>query len=207
MSLSEESLRSMLCEFPLSDSCRCDECKATAGDCYFLSDGGHEPRDGMHLCRRCLDVICQGGEDFWPDAVDASIGHPAVYVASRASIPERSQMWRDLRAGGWNITSTWIDEAGEGETEDLTELWDRIEEEIRSADGLILFAHGSDFPLKGAIVEAGMAIGMGKHVAIVLVDCELEKRSMRPLGSWAAHPRCVLCESLDEALESIARLS
>jgi len=113
---------------------------------------------------------------------------PRVYVASRASLPERVDMWRAYRAEGADILSTWIDEAGEGETDSFGELWSRIEAEIRAADRLVLYAELEDFPLKGALVEAGMAIGMGKPVFVVLPRILLEPRSMRPLGSWAAHP-------------------
>ena len=54
----------------------------------------------------------------------------AIYIASRASIPERSAMWRQFRDSGIDITSSWIDEAGAGETADFGELWARIMNEI-----------------------------------------------------------------------------
>lgn len=132
--------------------------------------------------------------------------NPVLYVASRASVPERSAMWRALRDGkGWRIIASWIDEAGEGETADLGELWVRIEGEIRRCDGLILYAEPGDFPLKGALVEAGIAIGAGKPVAVVLSDPSiLEPLSRSPLGSWAKHPSCQMCQSLDDARAWIA---
>ena len=40
-----------------------------------------------------------------------------IYVASRVS---RAEMWRGYRdEGGVPIVSTWIDEAGDGETDDF----------------------------------------------------------------------------------------
>lgn len=54
----------------------------------------------------------------------------SIYVASRASIPERGAMWRHYRSRGVPIISSWIDEDGEGETSDFTLLWMRIESEI-----------------------------------------------------------------------------
>lgn len=117
-----------------------------------------------------------------------SLAFPIVYAASRASVPERGAMWRTLRAHGARIVSSWIDEDGEGQTADFGELWSRIEAEIRSADRLVLYAEPSDFPLKGALVEVGMAIAMGKPVYLILPDVELDPRNFRPLGSWAAHP-------------------
>lgn len=122
-----------------------------------------------------------------------------LYVASRASLAARPRMWQRLRAKGWPIVSTWIDETGEGETDDFTELWARIEKEVRAAAGLILYAEASDFPLKGALVEVGMAIGMGKPVAVVVPDVLLCDRHMRPLGSWAHHPLVTICNDLDQA--------
>lgn len=121
-----------------------------------------------------------------------------IYVASRASVPARPQMWRSLRVQGWPIVSTWIDEAGEGETGDFTELWQRIHDEIAASCGVILYAEKADFPLKGAFIECGIALGMGKPVAVVL-KFPLMDRSMRPLGSWGNHPLVKICQSLDQA--------
>lgn len=114
-------------------------------------------------------------------------GH-GFYVASRASVPERPAAWRRFREDGWPIVSTWIDEAGEGETADNGELWQRIDREIASCAALILYVAADDFPLKGAYIEVGMALARGKPVAVVLDGVELQPRSLRPLGSWAAHP-------------------
>lgn len=124
-----------------------------------------------------------------------------IYVASRASIIARAEMWRTLRDDeGWNITSTWIDEAGEGETADFTELWDRIMREIAAARKVVFFALPSDFPLKGAILEAGIALGMGKPVVVCLPGVELEGRTYRPLGSWIKHRNVIRCDTLRDAM-------
>ena len=113
---------------------------------------------------------------------------PKIYVASRASIPERAEMWRNLRIEGSNIVSSWIDESGEGQTKSFSELWLRIENEIRSCDRLVLYIEKDDFPLKGALIEVGMAISLGKPILIINKDVILEKRTFRPLGSWVEHP-------------------
>lgn len=126
-----------------------------------------------------------------------------IYVASRASIPERSAMWRKLRGDGWQITSSWIDEAGEGETADFTDLWDRITREIAAANKLVLFAESGDFPLKGAILEAGIAVGMGKHVVVCLPNVTLEGRTKRPIGSWIEHRNVIRCNVLRSAMSYV----
>lgn len=124
-----------------------------------------------------------------------------MYIASRASVPARSEMWRNLRDEyGWQITSSWIDEAGEGQTSDFTDLWDRVVREIAAARKLVLFATADDFPLKGALVEAGIALGMGKPVLVCLPGVRLEARSMRPIGSWIEHRSVMRCDVLREAL-------
>jgi hypothetical protein len=136
---------------------------------------------------------------------ETNVSGPLVYVASRASVPERPSMWRRLRYEGWRITSTWIDESGEGETSDFAELWLRIQREIRDSHGLILYVEPDDFPLKGALIEVGMAIGMRKPIAIVAPGVTLDKRSCRPVGSWINHPACQLCDTLESARLSIER--
>lgn len=136
-------------------------------------------------------------------------GEPLLYVASRASEPDRPAMWRQLRdERGWCIVSSWIDEAGDGQTASFQELWARIDAEIRLADGLMLYAQAEDFPLKGALVEVGMALARGKPVAVVLGrGLQLEPRSRRPLGSWAEHPLCSLHGTLDDAYQQLALAS
>lgn len=112
----------------------------------------------------------------------------SIYVASRASVSARGEMWRRLRAEGVPIVSSWIDEDGEGQTGSFTELWRRITDEISQSSALILYAESSDFPLKGALIEAGIALGMNKPVIVCLPGVGIDKRSCRPIGSWIQHP-------------------
>ena len=108
-------------------------------------------------------------------------------------------MWKGLRAQGARISSSWIDEAGPGETQDFSELWSRIHDELCNSDRFILYVEPQDFPLKGALVELGMALALGLAIFVVAPGVELEPRSMRPLGSWMAHPHVHRCDSLAEA--------
>lgn len=125
-----------------------------------------------------------------------------IYVASRASVPKYPAEWRRLRSIGWPISSSWIDEAGPGETTSMTELWMRIESEVRAARGLVLWAEEEDFPLKGAFIEVGMALGMGKPVA-VYTRCAFDNSNYRPFGSWMNHPLVQRCFSLASAMQHI----
>lgn len=123
-----------------------------------------------------------------------------IYGASRASVPERGAMWRRLRATGAPIIASWIDEDGEGQTDDVGALWLRIEREVTSAALLILYVEPEDFPLKGALVEVGMALAAHVPVVCVLPGVVLEPRSMRPLGSWARHPLVSFADTVEEAI-------
>jgi hypothetical protein len=133
--------------------------------------------------------------------MDVAAIEEKIYVASRASVPERSEMWRKFRAEGWPIISSWIDEAGEGETADYSELWTRIHGELMKSRRLIFYAETRDFPLKGAFVEVGIALGMRIPVCVVLPGVVLEGRTDRPIGSWIRHPGVFLFETVQEALE------
>jgi hypothetical protein len=119
-----------------------------------------------------------------------------IYAASRASIPERARMWLGLKKDGANIVSSWINESGPGETADFSELWSRIASEIKSCDRLVLYVESGDFPLKGALVEVGMALAFGKEVFVVKNDVVLDERDFRPLGSWATHPAVSFCDDI-----------
>lgn len=109
-----------------------------------------------------------------------------VYVASRASNPARSEMWRQLKKEGANIVSSWIEQVGPIKC--YKSLWDRITAEVNMAQYLVLYVEPEDLPLKGAFVEAGMALALGKRVIIVAPHVEINPQDYNPIGSWAFHP-------------------
>lgn len=96
-------------------------------------------------------------------------------------------MWRRLRDVGCDIVSTWIDEAGAGETASMSNLWERVTAEIYAASRCVVYVHRDDFPLKGALVEVGMALGTGTPVIVVAPSVPITN-DYRPIGSWLAHP-------------------
>lgn len=119
--------------------------------------------------------------------VEQKPSKPKFYVASRASVPERGAMWRRFRKQGALISSTWIDEDGDGQTDDFAELWQRIQDEVESPDLLVLYAEKGDFPLKGALIEVGIALGNEIPIVVCLPNVELDERNCRPIGSWINH--------------------
>lgn len=138
-------------------------------------------------------LIAEARED---DARMTMAANSGTYIASRASLPERSAAWRRLRdVDGWKITSSWIDEAGVGETADLGSLWTRIEAEVIGSERLILYVEPEDFPLKGALIEVGMALACHVPIRVVAPGVVLEPVSFRPIGSaW-----CPLLPSIGES--------
>jgi hypothetical protein len=119
-----------------------------------------------------------------------------TYVASRT---RHAAMWRAVRAEGYRINSTWIDEAGPGQTADMAELWERIAREVSQSALLVLYIEPEDFPLKGALVEVGMAIGSLIPVHVVAPRVTLDA-SFRPIGSWMRHSIVRVFPDVDTAM-------
>lgn len=119
------------------------------------------------------------------------------YVASRV---KHADYWKSLRVKGARIISTWIDEAGVGETSDLSKLWENISYQIYKSNGLVMRLEPDDFPLKGALVEAGMAIAFRKPIRIYAPNVVIEDISYRPIGSWVKHPYVKFIDSIEKYL-------
>lgn len=128
-----------------------------------------------------------------------------IYVASRASIPERAAMWRQYRKDGWRITSTWIDEDGPGQTDSMAYLWTRIEQEVKDSRGVVLYVRPEDIPLKGAFIEAGMALAYGHRVYVVAPGFKDHDDRLARIGSWLHHPRASVVSTVEEALSALTR--
>ncbi len=124
----------------------------------------------------------------------------ACYVCSRVKHAER---WKKYRADGAHIISSWIDEAGVGETENYSELWTRIQDEVQRCDALVMLLEPDDFPLKGALVEVGMAIAYNKPVFVYAKDVVMECITFRPVGSWIKHPNVIFVTDLDKLFKDM----
>lgn len=128
-----------------------------------------------------------------------------TYIASRASLPERSEAWRKLRdVDGYLIVSSWIDVVtqplNEDDTKPLHTIWENITQEVTTAERVIVYAEPDDFPLKGTLVEVGMALAVGTPIYLVLPGVEIEADTFRPIGSWINHPLVKVVTSMSEAL-------
>lgn len=128
-----------------------------------------------------------------------------TYIASRASLPERSAAWRHLRdVDGYLIVSSWIDVVthplNEDDTKPLHTIWENITQEVTTAERVIVYAEPDDFPLKGTLVEVGMALAVGTPIYLVLPGVDIEADTFRPIGSWINHPLVKVVTSMSEAL-------
>lgn len=109
-----------------------------------------------------------------PPAPAASVGaRRGIYIASKTYHADR---WRFLRDKvGEPIVSTWIDEAGEGQTADFHDLWQRCLSEAANC-GILIAYREKDEIFKGGWVEIGAALSAGVPVyAVGLEDFTIAK--------------------------------
>lgn len=109
-----------------------------------------------------------------------------IYLASKTTHAPR---WRQLRSNGVPIISTWIDEAGQGESKCLADLWMRCIDEAAGATCVIIYREQGEV-LKGAFVEAGAALAVGTPVYAVGCD----------EFSFVNHRDVTVCPAFDAAL-------
>lgn len=113
-----------------------------------------------------------------------------IYTASKTI---HAHKWRELRSLGYNINSTWIDEAGPGETACFRRLWERCINEAAQADALLLYRQPGE-ALKGAFIEAGAALASKKPVFAIGIEDQ----------SFRYHPLITVCDSVNDALIKMA---
>ena len=104
------------------------------------------------------------------------------YTASKT---KHAPQWKELRAAGYKVTATWIDEAGEGQTANYAELAERCLRDIEEADFMLLYCEPGEL-LKGALVEAGMALALGRPVRCV-GRCDSLSRVFNEHPLWSEH--------------------
>jgi hypothetical protein len=117
------------------------------------------------------------------------VKQPGVYIASRT---RHAPKWRELRDSGYPILSTWIDEAGPGQTTDYSDLMHRCVAEAATAAALIVYAEGDDvLGWKGVWFEMGAACASDVPVFFV---------GTHDFPSALRHPSVFCCESFEDAL-------
>ncbi len=106
-----------------------------------------------------------------------------IYTASKTKY---AWIWKGLRDRGYNIISTWIDEAEPGQTTDFIDLSTRCIDEAKEADITLLYCEEGDF-LKGALLEAGAALAAGKEVRLI-GSCDSISKVFCYHPNWKMYP-------------------
>lgn len=127
-----------------------------------------------------------------------------VYTASKL---DHAQLWRDLSVHeDWNhvhFTARWpymvlCEHHAEDPVVRASHFWRHDFADVQRSDLVLVYGVEGE-KLRGALVEAGIALGMGKRVMVVGKHPDY--------GSWQYHPNVLRKVSLDNArisLHSIA---
>ncbi len=126
-----------------------------------------------------------------------------VYIASKLHHAEKFQSLREAwKVDHIDLHARWHDQAElehadhKLTAEDFHIFWLVDEEDVKQSDALILYGERQD-KLRGALVEAGIAIGAG--ILVILVgDCA-------DFGTWQHHPTVARAESLEHARTMLLR--
>jgi len=115
-----------------------------------------------------------------------------IYIASRT---RHASKWLEAQRNGVPVISTWIDEAGPGESASMSDLWRRCINEAGAARALVLYREDGE-PLKGALTETGAALLAGRTVFAVGFNGPGDLKEF----SFLNHHLVVRCDSLEDAL-------
>lgn len=110
-----------------------------------------------------------------------------IYVASKII---HAPMWREYRdKRNMPISSSWINNPTDNVEQDFKKMWVKYINEIKSSNFLIAYRESNEI-LKGAYIEIGVALSSDIEVFLVGIE---------PGVSFAFHPLCHTCETLDIA--------
>jgi hypothetical protein len=113
---------------------------------------------------------------------------PTIYTASKTKHAEK---WRGMRASGYRVISTWIDEADEVGVIDFADLWTRCLAEASISDVTLVYMEPGEV-LKGALAELGAALASGRKVFAV--------GPVEASGTWFNHPGVTRFASWEDAM-------
>lgn len=116
-----------------------------------------------------------------------------VYTASKL---DHAELWKHIRVRFPQIyfTARWPFFVGyiEEGPECAEHFWQDDEEDVRRSDVVLVYAANSEEKLRGALVEAGMGIAMGKLVIVVGKHPDY--------STWQFHPQVEHADSIETAL-------
>jgi hypothetical protein len=125
-----------------------------------------------------------------------------VYVASKMKYAKRFQKMRESwMKHGIKLHARWYDyghlEKDDAPNAEFSISWLIDEHDVKHSHVAIIYGE-SDDELRGALVEAGIAIGAGILVIIV--------GDSPSFGTWQHHPKVLRAGSLEHAKNMILRL-
>ena len=117
-----------------------------------------------------------------------------VYTASKLHY---APLWRKINEENPHIFfhARWIKHVAIGtpdSPENAIRFWVEDEEDVRTADAVLIYAKPGEH-LRGALVEAGIALACGVQIIVVGEHPDY--------GTWQYHPRVKRCATLAAALE------
>lgn len=119
-----------------------------------------------------------------------------IYIASKT---RHAPKWRALRCQvrqHFRIVSSWLDWPAHRAGDAL--LWQLCLTEVAAADALILYSQPGEIH-KGALVEAGMALGLGRPV-LQVGQCASVLPGDDSDASFTQHPQWHRLPTVDQAL-------
>lgn len=124
-----------------------------------------------------------------------------VYTASKLA---QAPLWRQLR-DEWtevHFTARWP-VCHVGTTPDTAvfakTFWNHDLEDVSSSDVVLIYAESGADKLRGALVEVGAGLALGKEIIVV---------GQHPdFGTWQHHRNCHLVRDLDEARQLLMTMN
>ena len=123
-----------------------------------------------------------------------------VYTASKL---KHARYWRELCETTHHVQfhARWLkhNRIGTPDTPEHASLfWLEDEQDVRDADAVLVYAEGDDH-LRGALVEAGMAIAYGVPVIVVGTHPDY--------GTWQNHPGVIRAKDIHDAMMQLAEIT
>lgn len=125
----------------------------------------------------------------------------SIYPSSKV---KHAPMWRELQQKVPNVffNARWLKRAekeSELSVDDMRHLWMECMQDISSSEALLLYAEDGD-TLRGALVEVGMALAMGKPVVLAM-----DQKIMRDYGTWM-HMDVTWTYSIEDAITFLGNM-
>ena len=112
---------------------------------------------------------------------------PRIYIASKT---KHAPKWRELRANGLNIVSSWLDVGEIDRPEEYRRLWNCCILEVSASDLLIVYCEPGE-TLERCLVEIGSALAssvpiycIGRCTSVVADEVSDASFHHRPLWHW-----------------------